>query len=437
MTRRSDQPPSRTNSPRRAPAGRGVKTAPLSFIPAEFHDGTIGRLCCRRQSRRDRHPVRARASKTGQNARTIIGRKPHYLDNGVNGVRQNPKNHPRSQTQKPPQKEDQKCMKCKYPFEARINGQPVIGRCGKCLPCAIRRRSCWELRVQLEARQSLSASFWTLTLDECSIMAASEACRVKTQQRFFDALRKSEARKGNPYPIRYFGCLEYGGQFGRPHWHLLLFNLQSAFIHPESYRPGYPRTKHHISQWPHGHIDVAEFNPATINYVCGYIIGSHDTKTEPSRKVATIQPAIGYYGVKRVALDHAKKHSIISAPLEYFEIGNRKYPMDKWTKNTFLSEYIRAGGIYRPAETARQRYTRVVIEDDIVAANMSPNDHRKALIDEHAFYEKAAQKAAAKQRRERTISARAVKAVQDDKPISALDDAILSDCLRTYDETGS
>lgn len=318
-------------------------------------------------------------------------------------------------------------MKCKFPFEARINGQSVTGRCGKCLPCTIRRRSCWELRCQLEARQSLSASFWTLTLDDNSLMAASEACRIKTQQRFFDALRKSESRKGNPYPIRYFGCLEYGGLYGRPHWHLLLFNLQSAYIQPETYRPGYPRLKHHISQWPHGHIDVGEFNPATINYVCDYIIGSTDTKTDKPRRVATIQPAIGYYGVKRVALDHAKKHSIISALPEYFEIGTRKYPMDKWTKNILLSEYIRAGGRYEPSETNQERHARFVIEDELVAASMSPSDHRKALIDDHAFYEKAAQKAKAKSRRERALSAIGAR--------TALERAIEEDSLRSHDET--
>lgn len=298
-------------------------------------------------------------------------------------------------------------MKCKYPFDGRVNGQAVQGRCGKCLPCRIHKRSCWELRVLLEAQASLSASYWTLTLADDHLMAASEDLRTTTQRRFFDALRKSEARSGNLAPIRYFGCFEYGGQFGRPHWHFLIFNLIKNYICPEIYRPGFPRHRHHISQWPYGHIDVGEFNPATINYVADYFIGSAGKADHISpKRVATIQPAIGYFGVKQLACDHAARHSHLSCAPEFFERGNRKFPVDRFCRNTFLKYYQLAGGVYAPAETPAEKRRRFVLEDAMLEELLTTQDHRELKRRDIAAHEKAQARQKKKDQRERAITAR-------------------------------
>lgn len=240
----------------------------------------------------------------------------------------------------------------------------LIYPCGQCLACRVKKRSAWQLRNLLESRTALSSSFWTLTLNDSGLQElqqSNDGHRIMLR-RFFDALRKSESRAGNLTPIRFYGCLEFGGQFGRPHWHLLIYNMLHNYREPLPYRQNLPRPRTHIAQWPHGHIDVAEFNPATINYVCDYL-----TKfTRPEEKplpFRTIRPAIGFYGVKSLAESVAKTHGTLPDQPAYFKLGERKYPLDQWTRDKFNECFRKAGGRYFARGNPRDRtYERLAWE---------------------------------------------------------------------------
>lgn len=300
-------------------------------------------------------------------------------------------------------------MKCKFTRFAKDWKRDtwIEYPCGKCLPCRIRKRSAWCLRLQLEAQRSLSRSFWTLTLNDDSLTAASEDERRTTIRNFIAALRASESRKGNIAPIRFFGCLEYGGSFGRPHWHMLVFNLMANYRPPSKYHRGLPRPLCRITQWPHGHVDVAEFNLATVNYVCDYLTDFSGVKGDvPSIPVRTIRPAIGYYGLKAFAQEIVKERSILLQMPTSFTIGTRHYPIDRWTRDTFIKLYEEAGGRYRPQGTPKKRYRLRLIEERAILDATPRLSHIAEQRKEAELYGAILAKETKRETREREISAR-------------------------------
>lgn len=303
-------------------------------------------------------------------------------------------------------------MKCKYPMTKRDHTNRVWHEfgCGKCLPCRLKKRASWALRCQLEAQQSATRSFWTLTLKEDCLQVASEEHRRQTVKNFFNALRMSELRAGNRLPIRYYGCLEFGGQFARPHWHFLIFNLVKNYREPLKYRRGMPLPRLHMPQWPHGHVSVAEFNTATVNYVTDYMTDfMHLKQADPSLAPVpyrTIRPAIGYYGVKRAAHIHAKQRGIISEMPAYFSIRGRKYPLDQWTRDKFKKYFLQLGGQIRPEGSPHTRWAmRLIEENEIEAATPKYVEAQEKKYEDEQL-RKAAKKKEAQRQKELRVSDR-------------------------------
>lgn len=291
-----------------------------------------------------------------------------------------------------------------------LNQIPQQFRCGQCLPCRINKTSAWSLRLLLEQSQSTSASFWTLTLDDDNIGAAYENNRRRTLRRFWQALRKYESRHGNTTMIRYFGCLEFGGQFGRPHWHFLIFNLSACYQTPQIYLRGLPRLMQHITQWPHGHVDIAQFNHSTIHYVVQYLTDFHYLKIQNQDlqpiQYSTRRPAIGYYGLKHYAKVHAKQVSCISEKTNRIQIGNRTYPMDQWTRNTFHKLYLHYGGKYSVIGSPKSRKALKDEEDELILKATPAYVIKRQETKERLRYEFKHIKAQKKEAREQAISAR-------------------------------
>lgn len=101
---------------------------------------------------------------------------------------------------------------CPYPIN--VNG--FLVPCGKCGNCMKRKLQDWAIRCQIEARNSLSSYFITLTYQETDGKLSKDDL-----QRYFKRLRK------HGYEFTYFALGDYGDTFGRPHYHVLLFNKAS------------------------------------------------------------------------------------------------------------------------------------------------------------------------------------------------------------------
>lgn len=165
--------------------------------------------------------------------------------------------------------------------------QPIYSvnvACGKCTPCIKRRVNQWAFRLIQEDRRSSSAYFITLTYDTEHVPLTSKCNmtldrrivftkkgnkRIKSDlQDFFKRLRYynekdgiylSEIRRNNRIerrPIKYYACGEYGGLFGRPHYHAIIFN---AF--PDTFEKA----------WTFGNIKFREADVSSIFYTLKYM----------------------------------------------------------------------------------------------------------------------------------------------------------------------
>lgn len=158
--------------------------------------------------------------------------------------------------------------KCIYPIT--IGKQDGLKKwkvvpCGKCLTCRRRRQAAWSFRLLHEMQQSSTAAFLTLTYDDEHLTYGEKyPTLVKDDfQRFMKRLRKKQSQLSNE-KIKYYACGEYGPKTGRPHYHLIIFNLLP-----------------HLSMdgvmadiWQNGNVQFDECNIKTIQYVSKYVMKS-------------------------------------------------------------------------------------------------------------------------------------------------------------------
>lgn len=142
-------------------------------------------------------------------------------------------------------------MQCTRPI--KIDGGPPVP-CRKCRACRIARARTWAVRILHEMAVSDSAAFVTLTYREEDLpfdLSLSKRAFVL----FMKRLRKELA----PRKVRYFACGEYGEKRGRPHYHVILFNVSL-------------RDKPVIEQaWPCGFVHMGSVTYDSARYVADYL----------------------------------------------------------------------------------------------------------------------------------------------------------------------
>ena len=137
--------------------------------------------------------------------------------------------------------------------------------CGKCGYCLQNKRLDWAFRLEQEARYSIGADFVTLTYEDKSlpfemVHGVYRPTLVKSHlQKFVKDLRYRQ-RLCSQLPVRFYGVGEYGSQTRRPHYHVMLFNLDRGAY----YEMG--------KCWPYGNIDVGSVTQESCAYVCKYMI---------------------------------------------------------------------------------------------------------------------------------------------------------------------
>ena len=164
---------------------------------------------------------------------------------------------------------------CISPFRKR--GETIDLPCGKCYECKQRRAAGWSFRLTKEAEVSTSAFFITLTYSGKNMVLTKKGLRTieKTEvQKFLKRLRKTQTNK-----LKYYAVGEYGTNSQRPHYHIIIFNLElEKILTKTEYKMVLNKqiqlngkTPMHIKEWKQGHITIGEVNSASVNYTLKYI----------------------------------------------------------------------------------------------------------------------------------------------------------------------
>lgn len=181
--------------------------------------------------------------------------------------------------------------------------------CGQCQNCRINKRRDWQSRLLLEAATHDHGIFVTLTFADFGTPSVLRRVYIKE---FTDSIRR------NSPSVRFYAVGEYGTKLGRAHFHIHLFS-------------DVPILDNHIREaWPYGRIHVGDTEPASLDYVLGYLLKSSKVIRWPIEKQF---PEFRYYsqGLGKYALSHLLIDGT-ELPRE-FKVFGRKWPIGRYLRD--------------------------------------------------------------------------------------------------------
>lgn len=192
--------------------------------------------------------------------------------------------------------------------------------CGKCAACLTNKRNDWATRLRIELKHAKTAHFITLTYTDDNLLYADHenektgiittvpVLNVDDTQKFMKRLRKKNKNK-----LKYFLCGEYGEKFKRPHYHMIIFNIDKKFR-------GQSLEKLLLETWGHGLVHIGSVTPASIRYTTNYMIQKQDMKGFPVQPFATMSRGLGLSYISKMKSYHQKD---ISRNYVTFEDGQK------------------------------------------------------------------------------------------------------------------
>ena len=157
--------------------------------------------------------------------------------------------------------------------------QPITVPCGGCIGCRLEYSRQWAVRCMHEAQLWENNVFLTLTYRNEDL--PKDNSLVKSDfQKFMKRLRKNnqgiEEDSNGKRPIRFFHCGEYGENFGRPHYHALIFNFDfsNKYFWRLSPCKNYKiyRSESLEKLWPYGFAEIGSVTYQSAAYVARYVV---------------------------------------------------------------------------------------------------------------------------------------------------------------------
>lgn len=142
--------------------------------------------------------------------------------------------------------------------------------CGHCVGCSNELKRQKAMRMVHEAKLWPENSFLTLTYND-EHLPVNGTLVPEDLRDFFKRLR----RRIEPIKVRYAACGEYGELFGRPHYHVALYNFSFA---GDRYRWAafdgkYPVYRSPLLEklWTLGDSSLGDLTPESAAYIAGYV----------------------------------------------------------------------------------------------------------------------------------------------------------------------
>ncbi len=217
-----------------------------------------------------------------------------------------------------------------------ITGKPNKNTfpCGKCTACRINHKRKWASRIMLETLSNKEASWITLTYSDKNIPINGELVKEDLKN-FLKNLR----RKLSPIRVRYFACGEYGDKFGRPHFHIILWNYHPhVIVDPKDPRRWYDPLIEHT--WKMGGTMIDDLMSSNrldkrCAYIAAYVLKKYREESlhdQPEFAIMSKMPAIGSPAVKYIVDSLTRKTGSIllanigTVPNEY-RFQNKMWPI--------------------------------------------------------------------------------------------------------------
>lgn len=164
-----------------------------------------------------------------------------------------------------------------------LTGEEVMLPCGKCVGCKRDAARQWATRLSHEALMNEHSAFVTLTYDDDHLPEGMNL-RLRDFQLFMKRLRKALSvpytdlltgvRKRIWPVIRYLHVGEYGEQYGRPHYHALIFgaDFSDKYLWRRSGEHRYYRSPLLERAWGNGNCEFGMVTPASAMYCLEYMV---------------------------------------------------------------------------------------------------------------------------------------------------------------------
>lgn len=202
--------------------------------------------------------------------------------------------------------------------EFNSNGQELetfLVPCGKCVGCRLDYSREWADRCYLESLSKSPNWFVTLTYDDLNLPVTEyfngetiiyTNSLVKSHiSEFLKRLRRYYDYHFKIQDISFYGCGEYGSQFQRPHFHLLLFGCPIPDLQLFTYKDGFVTYNSEIfsKEWNKGFVTINEFTWETASYVARYCLKKQYGESRyfyeehgllPEFSIMSRSPGIGY-----------------------------------------------------------------------------------------------------------------------------------------------
>lgn len=254
---------------------------------------------------------------------------------------------------------------CKIHFKRQKNlpHVPIKLPCGKCMECRLEKSRQWSVRIENEASMHKENCFLTLTyndkcipmligkkvfrlgdLENINIKKLNQDIILTLYKRDVTLFIKKLRNKIHDKKLRYYLCGEYGENFSRPHYHIVLFGHDFANDrYPFKMIKGKPAYRSLTLEkcWRYGFSTVQKFEYACGAYVAKYVTKKitgelakdHYKGAVPEFALMSRRPGIGYEYYKKYKKDihnhgriYIKKGLAISPPRFYNNLIEKDDP---------------------------------------------------------------------------------------------------------------
>lgn len=244
--------------------------------------------------------------------------------------------------------------------------------CGQCIGCRLERSRQWAIRCMHEASLYDENCFITLTYDDAHLKCSSlvyadfQMFMRRLRKRFSGSKSGVSTCSGEPSMmrstgIRFYMCGEYGDNFGRPHFHAILFNFNFPDRKYFKTKNGFRSYRSAVLEelWPFGHSYIGSATFESAAYIARYCVAKSTGKDayEHYRRVdaetgelevkvpefnrMSLKPGIGMPWVRKYFSDVYPNGDVVmrggkkfKAPRAYDRVFEREQP-DEWAALQF------------------------------------------------------------------------------------------------------